>query len=85
MDRDKESTSIERISTQIKVATEYFDNVIFFPQFYTFSRFYNAALNISNAASWFNVTHPTGDVNYVLPQANTHSFSWKRSSLYFSI
>lgn len=31
MDRDKESTSIERISTQIKVATEYFDNVIFFP------------------------------------------------------
>lgn len=39
MDRDKESTSIERISTQIKVATEYFDNVIFFLNFTLFQDF----------------------------------------------
>lgn len=57
MDRDKESISIERFSTHVKVMTPYFDNVGVLPHFYTFSGFYNADLNISNSAAWFNVIY----------------------------
>lgn len=39
MDRDKEYISIEKISTHIKVTTQYFDNVIFFLIFTLFQDF----------------------------------------------